>query len=88
MWRQRIVFAVGIRAPKRPLQRAQAILTRHSAREPDFDGLVHSFKSIVDGLKDAGVIVDDRPSNFKAEYLWKKATPGKGWLEVSLVEMA
>lgn len=44
------------------LRRAHLELTRYSSRECDFDNLVGSFKPIVDGLKYARVIIDDKPS--------------------------
>jgi Holliday junction resolvase RusA-like endonuclease len=70
-----------------PLERCALTCTRHSPREPDFDNLVISFKSIIDGLKDAGVIVDDKPSCIvERKYLWVKCPPKKGFVTVRVEE--
>lgn len=53
------MLAVGQKKPHEPLSRAQLSITRHFYRTLDFDGLVGSFKPVVDGLIHAGVIVDD-----------------------------
>lgn len=46
--------------PLSPLKKAHIRLIRHSHRTLDFDGLVGSFKPVVDSLVSAGVILDDR----------------------------
>lgn len=46
--------------PASPLKRARLSLVRHSHRMLDFDGLVGSFKPVVDALVTAGVLLDDR----------------------------
>lgn len=46
--------------PKEPLRYAKITLVRYSPRTLDFDGAIGSFKVIVDGLKRAGIILDDR----------------------------
>lgn len=54
------------------LAKAWLTLTRCSAKEPDADNLAISFKPLVDGLVEAGVIIDDRPSVIgSSTYLWK-----------------
>lgn len=52
--------AVRKKLPTSPLKSAELRLVRHSHRMLDFDGLVGSMKPVVDGLKAAGVILDDR----------------------------
>ena len=72
--------------PARPLKKAKLTLTRCSAVQPDFDGLVSSFKHPIDGLKAAGVIVDDKMSCIgQPNYQWEKAPPKKGFIRI-LVE--
>lgn len=73
--------------PAKPLERCALIITRHSSSEPDFDNAVASAKPLVDGLKDAGVIVDDKSSCIvERKYLWEKAPPKKGFVTVRVEE--
>lgn len=77
------LVAVLASKPPTPLTKAKLTLTRCSAVEPDFDGLVSSFKHVVDGLVDARVIVNDKQSVIgQPAYLWEKASPGKGKIKV------
>jgi hypothetical protein len=62
-----------------PLTKAHLRLTRHSSVEPDFDGLVSSFKHVIDGLVRAGILTNDKISNIgQPEYFWQKAKPNNG----------
>lgn len=45
--------------PNEPLKRAKLTCVRKSTRRPDFDGLVGSFKAVIDSLVKAGVLLDD-----------------------------
>jgi hypothetical protein len=45
--------------PKDPLTKANITLIRHSYRYLDYDGLVGSFKPVVDALVSCGVLIDD-----------------------------
>src|SRR4051794_34921382 len=72
--------AVKCSLPARPLKRVNLGLTRHSSFEPDPDGLVSSFKAVIDSLVCEGVIENDRSQNFEGgmpKYSWKKAPRGK-----------
>ena len=62
------------------------VFTRHSSREPDSDNLAYSFKSMRDGLIDAGAIEDDSPSHITTDYRWKKAKPGGGHVTIDLTK--
>lgn len=46
--------------PPEPLKKAVITLIRFNYRMLDFDGLVASFKPVVDGMVQAGVLIDDR----------------------------
>lgn len=71
--------------PTQPMLSARIEMIRHSSTEPDFDNLVSSFKWILDGLIDAGVIVSDKPSVIgQPVYQWKKAAPKNGFIEVKV----
>lgn len=72
----------------KPLQRVRLTLIRGSTKEPDLDNLVASFKSIIDGLKDAGIISDDNPrvvSEIKPR--WEKAPRKAGYVKVIVEEL-
>lgn len=73
-WHGLIKLFLGHQVPKSPLKKAKLTLTRYSMRAPDYDGLVGSFKYVVDGLVKAGVIVDDKVSVIgDSKYSWVKA---------------
>lgn len=73
--------------PKKPLECALLSLTRCSSRRPDYDGLVAGFKSVIDGLKDAGLIVDDKYENIGYPmYNWEKAANKEGKIRVTIEE--
>jgi Holliday junction resolvase RusA-like endonuclease len=56
-----------------PCKQVILTLTRKSTSQPDFDGLVGSFKYVIDGLVKAGVIVDDNANVIAdATYQWTK----------------
>jgi len=73
--------------PIKPLKKAILTLTRVSSNTPDYDGLVSSFKHIVDGLTECGIIEDDSLEhigipNFKHEL----CKPKKGFIRVKVEE--
>lgn len=63
-------------------------MIRRSSRSPDYDGLVHSFKPVMDALKFHGIIQDDSMANIGVpEYRWEKTQSGKGHIQL-IVEQA
>lgn len=85
-WRSLVESKVTLSMrPKYPLKQAKVKVTRHSSNCPDFDGLVSSFKHVIDGLMDASVIEDD---NFGVigmpEFCWVKAARGAGFIEIEV----
>lgn len=67
------------------LQKATLEFTRHSFKEPDFDGLVSSFKHIIDGLTVAGVIEDDKPSVIGSPvFKWEWAPKMSGYISIKV----
>ena len=71
--------------PPHPLQSATLALTRYSAREPDFDGLVSSFKHVIDGLVRSGIIADDKPSIIgQPAFYWHKTAPKNGHILIQV----
>lgn len=82
-WKQRSFATAWPDRPPQPLKKAKVTLIRHSSSEPDFDGLVSSFKNVLDGLKQARVIEDDRGSVIgQPSYQWAKSAPKKGFVTV------
>ena len=71
--------------PDAPLETAKITLIRGSSREPDFDGLVGSFKAVLDGLVKAGIIKDDKVSVIgQPTYLWERTSPKKGYIRIQI----
>lgn len=71
-WRTTTAQAALVdRLPKAEGRRVSLTLTRYGLRVLDAGNLAASFKPVEDGLKDAGVIVDDSPK----------------WVEVSFKQM-
>jgi hypothetical protein len=86
-WRHdTILSAKAAGLPPEPLWKAKVTCTRHSAREPDFENLAHSFKPLVDGLVTGGVLVDDNQQVIgQPEYRWEKAAPKKGRVTIEVL---
>lgn len=65
------------------LEKCRLELIRHSSKEPDFDGLVSSFKHIIDGLVYAKVMIDDKPSVIGSpEFKWVKVPHRHGKITI------
>ena len=72
----------------KPLSRAKLTLTRYSSVCPDPDGLVSSFKSVLDGLVECGVLENDRFTNIgMPTYAWEKAPKNEGKAKVIVEEI-
>lgn len=88
-WKYQVRLACLGEEPKVPLERAKLTLTRCSTNEPDFDGLVSGFKSIVDGLVEARILANDKQANIgQPVYLWEKAKRGMGQVKIKVEEVA
>jgi len=74
--------------PKEPLKRANLTLIRGSSVPPDFDGLIISFKHVIDALVKLNVIIDDNMEIIgQPTYRWEKAKPGKGYVRITVQEI-
>lgn len=68
-----------------PFLRATVTLTRLSTREPDADNLMSSWKHVLDGLVEAGVIINDKPSTIGSPIsLWKYAKRKDGKIKIKV----
>ena len=80
-----MVFKSG--KPMDPLPKAKIRLVRHSSSRPDYEGLVSTFKPILDGLIEAKVISNDTFDVIGIpEYTWEKAAAKQGKIEVFVEE--
>lgn len=69
------------------LIKAKITIIRHSCKEPDFDGLVSGGKHLLDGLKLAKVITDDKQSVIgQPVYLWQFRGRSQGGMVTMRVE--
>lgn len=86
-WKRLVKAQVQLTWPKKQPALTSAALTlkRYSTREPDFDGLVSGFKSVIDGLVEAGVLLNDKQSVIgQPKYLWEYAGPKQGKIFVKV----
>lgn len=87
-WKKQVwlkVLSMNGRPPK-PLKHARLTLVRNSSKEPDYDGLVSSFKRVIDGLVVAEVLQDDNPNVIGVpHYVWKKSV--KSFIEITVEEI-
>ena len=87
-WKAAVYMRIGNNRPKKPLLKARVTITRHSTRECDFDNLVSASKHLLDGLKYAGIILDDKVSVIgQPIYLWEKAKRGQGKVTIKVEEI-
>lgn len=65
-WRYQTAYLAKVEAKaqkaKVPFKKVELTLIRGSSRKTDLDNIIASFKPLIDGLKDAGIITDDNPS--------------------------
>lgn len=88
LWRNAVKLRASSKRPNSPLLKARLYLTRFSSGKTDYDNLVISFKSCVDGLKDARVISDDKDSVvIERHYLTEFASPKKGKVRIVVEEI-
>lgn len=82
-WRNAAARVAYYRRPEKPLEAVKLTCIRYTASEMDYDNLVASFKPIIDGLRDAGVISNDNKKVIEAqEYRCEKAPRKKGFIVV------
>lgn len=89
VWKVRVGWACKKHGlPKAPLKTAHLTLIRYSSICPDADGLVSSFKHVIDGLVDIGVLENDKMANIgMPDYQWEKAPQKKGYIRVIVEQL-
>lgn len=89
-WHEQVQMQVLLKGrPDKPLKHARLRLTRYSPVSPDFDGLVSSFKCVIDGLVHAGVLENDSMNYIGVpNYNWQKTKQalGGGYIGVEVIE--
>lgn len=85
-WKERIGWEARRLGGKPLLTDAHIDCIRFSAVEPDYDNLVASFKPLVDGLVEAGILVNDSPSRLTRTYAWCNASRSKGRIRICVKE--
>lgn len=87
-WHELIAHAFRIHKPKTPLELCVVRVVRFSSRMPDYDNLVYSFKPVVDGLKNAGIIKnDDMLTIIDRKYSWCKVPEKMRHITVEVEEI-
>ena len=82
-WKALVGTQVMGRVPKEPLTKANLTMARISSQEPDYDGLVGSFKAVIDALVDCRVLAGDTMKIIgKPTYDWVKGKPKQGKIVV------
>jgi len=83
-----IAYITLAKRPKKPLKQAKISCERHSSVRPDYDGLVSSFKHVIDALITSQIIEDDNLDVIGVpEFKWIKAKPTEGFIVVSVKEL-
>lgn len=88
-WKNTVAVSCIGKKPAAPLSQFKLVLERHSSVEPDYDGLVSTFKCVVDSLREVGVIADDKYSaTGQWDCKWFKTSPKKGYIRVIVEGLA
>ncbi len=87
-WKRKVWQATWHLKPPAPLQRAKVTITRHSTVCPDFDGMAGAGKTLLDGLVETGILVDDSMKIIgQPQYLWEFAKKNCGHVSIRVEEL-
>lgn len=87
-WKRSMLPYISTKKPKEPLVHAKLTLTRGSAVEPDYDGLVSGFKHVLDGLVEGKILEDDSREHIGIpDYRWELAPMKQGFVRVVVEEV-
>lgn len=68
--------------PEHPFSKAEITFTRCSPYQCDYDGLVGSFKPVLDALVKCELLEDDSPQHVNCSYLWEKTPRAKQGIRI------
>ncbi len=78
-WKRDVKLQCWSHLPPQPLRHASLKLIRASSRQPDYDGMVGSFKCLIDGLVEAKVLANDNPDVVgRPHYEWRRVAAKEG----------
>lgn len=87
-WREAVARIARLRRPPAPLTRVSLTCIRYSPVSMDYDNRVACFKPLIDGLKDAGVILDDNDNVVLQRYYPPgRAKRGEGKVRIEIREL-
>ena len=87
-WRLMVGWMVATKKPPTPLTACRITCTRHSSQPMDFDNLAMSFKPLIDGLVESGIIKDDNQGVIlDRKYLCQTAAPKAGRVSIVVEEI-
>jgi Holliday junction resolvase RusA-like endonuclease len=76
LWREEIGYAVlQIKPSLAPIPKAKVAIERRSKGIMDTDNLYGCVKPVIDGLRHAGVLVDDSPDHIELTVTQSRGTP-------------
>ena len=82
-WTNAIHYLSLGKRPESALKRAKLKCFRHSSTCPDFDGLVSSFKMVLDALVTCKILVGDSMKIIDIpDYRWFKVPRNEGFIEI------
>lgn len=84
-WKDAVILYTRKYKPDSAFEKASLTLTRISSKRPDFDGLVSSFKHVIDGLIEAGIIINDTHDVIGVpDYQWEKGKQKLGMIRIKV----
>lgn len=84
----RLTAAAITHKPDQPIEKCKVICIKYSSRKCDFDGLVYSFKPVIDGLVLVGIIKDDDMDTIvQREYHWVKVKEVDSFVTIQIEEL-
>lgn len=88
LWLEKLHYLTQYNRPQNPIRRARLTCIRYSSTCPDYDGLVSSFKHVIDSLVTLDILEDDSMDHIgMPEFMWAKTTRGKGKIQIVLEEI-
>lgn len=87
-WKDLVWKVSASQRPPQPFKRAILTLTRCSTTRPDPDGMVSSFKHVIDALVISRILEDDSFEHIgMPTYLFQKVERGKGKIRIRVEEV-